>query len=154
MKEIAKPIMTVLLLMVTAFFLTSCVDDSDEYAHMVLRNRAWKVVESTNYYAYSPGDVFFFYGDGSFETRRYNGAPEYGYWNVRGSNLLMRFNNSQNSIDIEAPIPVLEGNYVVLNCYDYMYNTTYQIRLVSSYSLNGYGYNNWYNDGYYYTRKK
>jgi hypothetical protein len=152
MKQLTRSITLLMVLLITSISLTSCVEDynnSDSYAEMVLSNRAWRVVSSTNNYAYTAGDIFYFYRDGSFQTLRRGGSPEYGEWMVRNGSLLMHFTNSPLNVDIEAPIPVLQGDYAVLYCNDYMYRTAYNLRLVAAYDLSGYGYNHWYNNSYY-----
>ncbi|EHG24381.1 hypothetical protein HMPREF9332_00218 [Alloprevotella rava F0323] len=156
MKQITSPITLLIVLLMAAISLTSCMEDyndPDSYAEMVLSNRAWRVVSSTNRYAYVEGDVFYFYRDGSFQTLRRRGLSEYGQWMVRKGNLLMHFTNSSLNVDIEAPIPVLQGDYAVLYCNDYMYRMSYNLRLVAAYDLSGYGHNHWYNNGYYSPRE-
>jgi len=66
MKQLTRSITLLMVLLITSISLTSCVEDynnSDSYAEMVLSNRAWRVVSSTNNYAYTAGDIFYFYRD-------------------------------------------------------------------------------------------
>ena len=79
MKQLTRSITLLMVLLITSISLTSCVEDynnSDSYAEMVLSNRAWRVVSSTNNYAYTAGDIFYFYRDGSFQTLRRGGSPD------------------------------------------------------------------------------
>lgn len=135
MKKLLTPLLLILL---AAPFLTACGDD-DYYDEMTLSNREWRVVEVTGPSPYDRGDYFYFYRNGDFEIVGTGGLHEYGQWRVRNHTLQMLFDGSGYNVDIEAPIPVLDGGYAVLDCYDYYYNTRYTLRIVAEREL-GYRY--------------
>ena len=130
------------LMLFTMLSMTSCLTE-DEWAENVLASRSWRVVEVEGWSDYRPGDEFYFYSDGSFEFVGY-GLHDYGRWRVYRNKLQIRFGGSKYDVDLEAPIPILDHDYAVLDCYDYMKDAHYRLRLVASHNLDGYGYNNWY----------
>jgi len=140
-----KKMLSFALLLMSLMVFNSC--DEDMEMEMLLDNYEWIVRESTDWNIYQSGDSFLFYHDGSFETygRRLH---EYGYWRVKNGRLLIRFEGSPRNVDIEAALPVVYDDYVRLDCIDYMYETTYSLRLSRGDILEGYGY------GHYYTKQK
>lgn len=138
-----KTVSLTCLLLFAMFTLTSCMTE-DEWTENVLSSRSWRVVEVEGFNSpYRYGDQFYFYNDGSFEFVGYN-LHDYGRWRVRNEKLQLQFNNSGFAVDLEAPIPILDHDYVMLDCYDYMLNTSYRLRLIAEHDLSGYGYDNWY----------
>ncbi|MBR1732946.1 MAG: hypothetical protein IJ729_04305 [Alloprevotella sp.] len=137
-----KRILVWALPLLFALSFASCTDE-DSWAEMTLSNRYWRVVEASYGAPYERGDLFYFYRDGGFEVEGYR-LHEYGRWRVRGGRLLMHFDGSPHDVDIEAPIPVLDEDYVALDCRDYAYNMSYSLRMVAVGYLDGYGYDRWY----------
>lgn len=137
-----KKILPVLLLMLTAVSFTSCYDEDDE-VFMVMCNYEWRVVESTDWDIFQRGDSFLFYNDGDLEIYGSDGFYRNGRWTVSGGLLKIRFSGYRD-VCIEAAMPVLDGDYVRLECYDYLNQARYTLRMVRGMKLEGYGAGNYY----------
>lgn len=134
-----KLLKTLSILLLTLPLLSGC-SDNDYYAEYTLSNKAWRVVEVSGMSPYQRGDVLYFYRNGDFEIVGYNGLHETGIWRVRAHTLELLFDGSNLPVDIDAPMPILDGDYAVLDCYDYYYRTRYTLRIVADRDLSYYYY--------------
>ncbi|MBR1387152.1 MAG: hypothetical protein IJ553_01930 [Alloprevotella sp.] len=130
MKQLFRSL-TLLLLVLPLF--SGCNDNY--YPEMTLGNKAWRVVEVVGVSPYQRNDILYFYRNGDFEFRGPGGLNETGIWRVVGHRLELSFDGSRLPVDIEAPMPILDGGYAVLDCYDYGYNSRYTLRIVAEHDL-------------------
>lgn len=106
---------------------SSC--DEDIMDEITLQGKEWRVGSVSGYSPYEVGDRFSFYSNNRFVVTGNDGMVEYGTWHVKKKKLQMHFEGSSYNVDFEAPIPFLDDDHCVLDCYDYVYDTHYQLSL-------------------------
>lgn len=127
MKQLTRFALTTLLLLLPLGLMTSC--DEDDMIETTLEGQ-WRVVEVSSYHSpYRSGDRFYFYDNGELVTHLRTGEREYGTWRVRHQRLQIDF-TGDGRYDVDAEIPRLDGDYVVLDVHDYYYDEYYRLRMV------------------------
>lgn len=120
-----------LLLLLTAFFFTSCEEVwfDNYYVNITGRWYVRNVYIRLGECPYYSNDRFVFNSNGTFRVTGSHGFDESGYWDVENNVIYMDFNGDGYS-DIEAYINQATNYRMELDVKDYSYNSRYTLELV------------------------